>query len=119
MMHLLSLSDLGNATNYFPIKQSQLYTNYAQQVSPFLPGDYHDSCLPVSAFDWTVANGSNRALRVTIALSFRDGWGGKEAKRLKSWTQQAGGGDGDERAEDGVAARLIHQVRRHHHACHV
>ena len=58
-----------------------------------------------------MANGSSRALRVTIALSFRDGWGGKEAKRLKSWTQQAGGGDGDERAEDGVAARLIHQVR--------
>ena len=76
-----------------------------RQVSPFLPGDYDDSCLPVVLFEWSAkslsSKGGTRDLSVTLALSFRDGWGKRE--RLAPQSQDT---------EQGLCGRLIHQEFR-------
>ncbi len=73
------------------------------QVSPFLPGDYADSCLPATVFSWSVKNKSDKNLVVTIALSFVDGWG---KTNLALDPKAEGSNDKD------VAAKLIHQTFR-------
>ncbi|XP_023331930.1 non-lysosomal glucosylceramidase-like isoform X2 [Eurytemora carolleeae] len=51
-----------------------------RQISPVIPGDYNTSCLPASAFIFTVENNSDVNLQVSITLSFKNGTGGKADK---------------------------------------
>ncbi len=74
-------------------------------MSPFLPGDYDDSCLPVALFDWRVRNLSARDLDVTLAFSFRDGWGKKERLRPRAEDVQ-------DDVDGMMKARVIHQEFR-------
>ena len=43
-----------NTTN--PSQEDSDYLLTCEQVSPFIPGNYDESCLPCSAFEWTVEN---------------------------------------------------------------
>jgi len=49
-----------------------------RQISPFIPGDYVNSCLPTSVFVFTVENNSNSDLKVSITFTFKNGTGGKQ-----------------------------------------
>ncbi|VDK43819.1 unnamed protein product [Anisakis simplex] len=53
-----------------------------RQISPVIPGDYHDSSLPVSVFVFDVENNSNKGLYVSITLTFRNGTG------YHKWSQE-------------------------------
>ena len=49
----------------------------ARQTSPFLPGDYKDSCLPIALFDWKVINYGEEEYSVSVGFTFKNGWAGK------------------------------------------
>ncbi|VDM40540.1 unnamed protein product [Toxocara canis] len=48
-----------------------------RQISPVIPHDYKDSCLPVCVFVWSVQNASSKDYRISLAFTFRDGTGSK------------------------------------------
>ena len=48
-----------------------------RQTSPFLPGDYKDSAMPISLFDWRVINYGQEEYSVSIGFTFKNGWAGK------------------------------------------
>ena len=59
-----------------------------RQVSPVLPGDYTDACLPLSVFVFSIENNSDRDLRVGITFTFKNGTGSKKRDREGGvWTE--------------------------------
>ncbi|CAH8597707.1 unnamed protein product [Schistosoma haematobium] len=52
-----------------------------QQISPVIPHDYQETCLPVAIFYWKVISWNNEDLRVTITFSWH---GPNPRKRSKS-----------------------------------
>ena len=57
------------------------------QTSPFLPGDYEDSCLPVCLFEWVIENESEKIYDISIAFTFKNGWGAKEDKKRNAMSE--------------------------------
>lgn len=49
-----------------------------RQVSPVIPHDYKDSCLPCCNFIWTVENVCDQERKVTICFTFKNGTGTKK-----------------------------------------
>lgn len=50
-----------------------------RQISPVIPHDYKDSCLPCSVFVWTVENvHPTEDRKVSIAFTFKNGTGNKK-----------------------------------------
>ena len=59
-----------------------------RQISPFIPGNYKDSCLPASVFQWHVVNKSGRDLKVTLGFTFKNGWGSADDWKRMPWTEE-------------------------------
>ncbi|XP_021947733.1 non-lysosomal glucosylceramidase [Folsomia candida] len=51
-----------------------------KQVSPVIPHDYVDSCLPCTAFQWTIKNNSTERRIISITFTFKNGTGSKKDK---------------------------------------
>lgn len=49
-----------------------------RQISPVVPHDYKDSCLPSAVFVWTVENVSDEERTVSITFTFKNGTGNKK-----------------------------------------
>jgi len=58
-----------------------------RQVSPIIPKNYSESCLPTSVFVFSVENNSERDLRVAITFTFKNGTGSKKDKKGGVWTE--------------------------------
>ena len=58
-----------------------------RQVSPFLPQNYQDSCLPTSVFVFNIENSSGKELKVSITFSFKNGTGTRKDKAGGAWTE--------------------------------
>ncbi len=66
-----------------------------RQTSPFLPGDYEDSALPLCLFEWTAVNYGQGEYTVSIGFTFQSGWGEKAADSvLDPSTEDVVSGDG-------------------------
>ncbi|KAB7499797.1 Non-lysosomal glucosylceramidase [Armadillidium nasatum] len=77
-----------------------------RQVSPVLPHNYKDSCLPTGVFIWTVQNNNSEPRDVSITLSFKNGTGDAEDKLGESWTESH-----HEEAENSSATCVVlHQI---------
>ncbi|KAA0199669.1 hypothetical protein HAZT_HAZT011495 [Hyalella azteca] len=74
-----------------------------RQVSPVIPGEYKDSCLPVGVFVWTVENSSSQALQVSICNTFKNGTGGPDDVKGSCWSET--------RCGDSDAVMLHHTYR--------
>jgi non-lysosomal glucosylceramidase len=62
-----------------------------EQLSPVIPGDYHDSALPVGVFTWSVENASDEDLRVGLMLSWQNVLAARpgEAASAGAWQEAA------------------------------
>ena len=58
-----------------------------RQVSPVIPHNYKDSCLPTSVWVFNVENNSQQMLKVSITLCFKNGTGTKKDKAGGVWTE--------------------------------
>ncbi|KAK3872278.1 hypothetical protein Pcinc_022635 [Petrolisthes cinctipes] len=58
-----------------------------RQVSPVIPHNYKDSCLPVGVFIWTIENHNCEPRDVSIAFTFKNGTGGSEDKDGECWSE--------------------------------
>ncbi|XP_061525221.1 non-lysosomal glucosylceramidase isoform X1 [Phycodurus eques] len=65
----------------------QNVTLTCRQVSPVIPHDYQDSCLPVVVFVWDVENKNDFALDVTIMFTMVNGSGHKDDKGGGHWNE--------------------------------
>lgn len=65
----------------FELPQFQLKV-IGRQISPFIPHDYRDSCLPVTYFEWTVENLGDNEYEVSVAMTWKNGWGTKEDAQM-------------------------------------
>uniref|UniRef100_A0A3Q2XUW4 Non-lysosomal glucosylceramidase n=1 Tax=Hippocampus comes TaxID=109280 RepID=A0A3Q2XUW4_HIPCM len=65
----------------------QNVTLTCRQVSPVIPHDYQDSCLPVAVFIWDVENKNDYALEVTIMFTMLNGSGHKDDKSGGHWNE--------------------------------
>ncbi|XP_077400919.1 non-lysosomal glucosylceramidase [Vanacampus margaritifer] len=65
----------------------QNVTLTCRQVSPVIPHDYQDSCLPVALFIWEVENKNDYALDVTIMFTMVNGSGLKDDKGGGHWNE--------------------------------
>ncbi|XP_061664715.1 non-lysosomal glucosylceramidase isoform X2 [Syngnathoides biaculeatus] len=65
----------------------QNVTLTCRQVSPVIPHDYQDSCLPVAVFVWDVENKNDFALDVTIMFTMVNGSGHKDDKGGGHWNE--------------------------------
>ncbi|XP_037116133.1 non-lysosomal glucosylceramidase-like isoform X1 [Syngnathus acus] len=65
----------------------QNVTLTCRQVSPVIPHDYQDSCLPVVVFIWDVENKNDYALDVTIMFTMLNGSGHKDDKGGGHWNE--------------------------------
>uniref|UniRef100_A0A0G4GHF9 Glycosyl-hydrolase family 116 catalytic region domain-containing protein n=1 Tax=Chromera velia CCMP2878 TaxID=1169474 RepID=A0A0G4GHF9_9ALVE len=75
-----------------------------EQLSPFLPNDYVDSCLPCAVFEWTCRNLGTEKAEVSLMFSWQNGF---------EWDSASGGGH-VQRAftgkHTGVGALLHHSL---------
>ncbi|KAG1650767.1 Non-lysosomal glucosylceramidase [Nymphon striatum] len=53
----------------------QNVTLECQQISPVIPHNYKDSCLPIGIFIWTIHNHDSQPLEVSITFTFKNGIG--------------------------------------------
>nr|CAD7399134.1 unnamed protein product [Timema cristinae] len=58
-----------------------------RQISPVIPHNYKDSCIPGAAFIWTIENNSDSLKYVGITMTFKNGTGGKEDKGGGCWSE--------------------------------
>nr|CAD7442175.1 unnamed protein product [Timema bartmani] len=58
-----------------------------RQISPVIPHNYKDSCIPGAAFIWTIENDSDSLKYVGITMTFKNGTGGKEDKGGGCWSE--------------------------------
>ncbi|XP_045109559.1 non-lysosomal glucosylceramidase-like isoform X1 [Portunus trituberculatus] len=58
-----------------------------RQISPVIPHNYKDSCLPVGAFIWNIENYNPEPRDVSITFSFKNGTGGSEDKEGECWSE--------------------------------
>ena len=58
-----------------------------RQVSPCIPHNYRDSCLPATVFIFNVENNSGRELKVGVTLCFKNGTGTKKDLAGGAWTE--------------------------------
>ncbi|XP_063225117.1 non-lysosomal glucosylceramidase isoform X3 [Bacillus rossius redtenbacheri] len=58
-----------------------------RQVSPVIPHNYKDSCVPGAAFVWTVENNGDDKLSVSITMTFKNGTGSKEDRSGGCWSE--------------------------------
>ncbi|CAH2002818.1 unnamed protein product [Acanthoscelides obtectus] len=49
-----------------------------RQISPVIPHDYVNSCLPCAVFVWSIENVSDEQRTVTVSLTFKNGTGNKK-----------------------------------------
>uniref|UniRef100_A0A1B6DSU6 Non-lysosomal glucosylceramidase n=1 Tax=Clastoptera arizonana TaxID=38151 RepID=A0A1B6DSU6_9HEMI len=59
-----------------------------RQISPVIPNNYKDSCLPGCAFIWSIENNNEEALNVSITFTFKNGTGGKNDKKEGCWSEK-------------------------------
>lgn len=45
------------------------------QLSPVIPHDYQDSCLPVALFNWTIENKNKHDLDISLMFTWQSGSG--------------------------------------------
>lgn len=45
------------------------------QLSPIIPHNYKDSCLPVTLFNWTIENNNTDDIQVSLMFTFQSGSG--------------------------------------------
>ncbi|CAG7829246.1 unnamed protein product [Allacma fusca] len=48
-----------------------------KQISPVIPHNYKDSCMPATVFVWTVENNDTKSKEVSITFTFKNGTGSK------------------------------------------
>ncbi|XP_058791221.1 non-lysosomal glucosylceramidase [Phymastichus coffea] len=87
----------------YDIEELQLRLT-CRQISPVIPHDYQDSCLPCAVFTWDVVNSSRRDLHVSITFTFQSGCGSKDDAEGEKWTELFEHGD--------VRGSMIHQEFR-------
>eukprot|EP00090_Calanus_glacialis_P001049 TRINITY_DN10747_c0_g1_i1.p1 TRINITY_DN10747_c0_g1~~TRINITY_DN10747_c0_g1_i1.p1 ORF type:complete len:818 (-),score=118.10 TRINITY_DN10747_c0_g1_i1:399-2852(-) len=58
-----------------------------RQISPFVPKNYKESCLPTTVFVFSVENNSDKDLRVGITFTFKNGTGSKKDRLGGVWTE--------------------------------
>ena len=75
-----------------------------RQVSPFLPNNYKDSCLPASVFVFNVENNSGKDVKVSITFTFKNGTGTKKDRAGGAWTES--------HTEESLRGVMIHQEMR-------
>ncbi|XP_076067444.1 non-lysosomal glucosylceramidase [Oratosquilla oratoria] len=56
-----------------------------RQISPIIPHNYKDSCLPVGVFVWTIWNHNAEPRDVSITLAFKNGTGASHDKEGECW----------------------------------
>lgn len=56
-------------------------TLVCRQISPVIPNNYKDSCLPGCVFVWSVENRSDKNYKISITFTFKNGTGSKEDKK--------------------------------------
>lgn len=61
-----------------------------RQISPFIPGNYKDSSLPGSVFEWKVENhgAGSKDLKITLGFTFKNGWGSADDWKRMPWTEE-------------------------------
>uniref|UniRef100_A0A914ZLN1 Non-lysosomal glucosylceramidase n=1 Tax=Parascaris univalens TaxID=6257 RepID=A0A914ZLN1_PARUN len=52
-----------------------------RQISPIIPHDYKDTCLPVSLFVWSVQNLSSNDYEISLVFTFRNGTGNRTSEK--------------------------------------
>ncbi|KAK7066212.1 Non-lysosomal glucosylceramidase [Halocaridina rubra] len=79
-----------------------------RQISPVIPHNYKDSCLPVGVFVWTVENGNSEPRDVSITFTFKNGTGGSSDKNGECWSEVF------ERTNEDVKSKgvVLHQTLR-------
>lgn len=58
-----------------------------RQISPVIPHNYKDSCLPVGVFIWNIENNNAEPRDVSITFTFKNGTGGSEDKNGECWSE--------------------------------
>ncbi|XP_069194516.1 non-lysosomal glucosylceramidase isoform X2 [Procambarus clarkii] len=58
-----------------------------RQISPVIPHNYKDSCLPVGVFVWNIENHNPEPRDVSITFTFKNGTGGSEDKTGECWSE--------------------------------
>ncbi|XP_037772896.1 non-lysosomal glucosylceramidase-like [Penaeus monodon] len=58
-----------------------------RQISPVIPHNYKDSCLPVGMFVWNIENHNSEPRDVSISLTFKNGTGSSEDKNGECWSE--------------------------------
>uniref|UniRef100_A0A9J2P6F5 NLGase n=1 Tax=Ascaris lumbricoides TaxID=6252 RepID=A0A9J2P6F5_ASCLU len=52
-----------------------------RQISPIIPHDYKDTCLPVCVFVWSVENLSSNDFNISLVFTFRNGTGNRTREK--------------------------------------
>ncbi|KAK6617312.1 hypothetical protein RUM44_005643 [Polyplax serrata] len=74
------------AWTVFDISEQKLKLT-CRQVSPVIPHNYKDSCVPGSVFIWDIENLSNESKIISITFTFQNGIGEKGDKDGGCWSQ--------------------------------
>ncbi|KAG7158309.1 Non-lysosomal glucosylceramidase-like [Homarus americanus] len=79
-----------------------------RQISPVIPHNYKDSCLPIGVFVWNIENHNSEPRDVSIAFTFKNGTGGSEDKNGECWSEVF------ERVHEDTKAKgvVLHQTLR-------
>ena len=64
-----------------------------RQVSPVIPHNYKDSCIPGVAFIWNVQNNSCESKTISITFTFQNGIGEKGDRNPGCWSEIFKDGD--------------------------
>ncbi|XP_074651855.1 non-lysosomal glucosylceramidase-like [Tubulanus polymorphus] len=74
-----------------------------EQISPVIPHNYQESCLPAAAFIWHVKNRNAEPVEVSITFTFKNGQGSKMDKCGGVWNEPFTADDGT------LTGVMIHQ----------
>uniref|UniRef100_A0AAR5P6H3 NLGase n=1 Tax=Dendroctonus ponderosae TaxID=77166 RepID=A0AAR5P6H3_DENPD len=76
------------AWSYFDLSEFGIKLT-CRQISPVIPHDYENSCMPCAVFVWNVENIGDEERSVTISFTFKNGTGSKKADKETSCSSKA------------------------------
>ncbi|XP_068244667.1 non-lysosomal glucosylceramidase [Palaemon carinicauda] len=79
-----------------------------RQISPVIPHNYKDSCLPIGVFVWNIENHNSEPRDVSITFTFKNGTGGSCDRNGECWSETF-----EKHSEDNkVKGVVLHQTLR-------